>query len=247
MAEKVRLVKSEKVRLTKLTDGELRRVTCGMGWKPSGSGSTWDLDQSLVVIDESGEYVKQISYMSTERSHEFYYHGDDLVGGSGGNSDDDEKIDISFQELSPKYDRLIVIMNIYEAFCKWQDLSMVKDAYIHLWDVDSKKDLVEYRIENSAKFKDKTGMFVGEFYKKDGEWEFQAIGEPVRVRAISDMVEIIQRKYANVSTKEQSWEEFLATSTPESRPASSQSYQQQYVTNDSSSRRRGFFSRLFGR
>lgn len=228
MPEKVRLVKSEKVRLTKLTNGELRKVTCGMGWKPSGSGETWDLDQSIIVIDKFGRYVKQISYRSKECSHEFCYHGDDLVGGSGGNSDDDEKIDINFQELNLSYARLIVIMNIYQAFAKGQDLSMVKDAYIHLWDVDSKRDLVEYQIENSAKFQDKTGMFVGEFYQEDGEWEFQAIGEAVRVRNIEDMVGIIQRKYqySHSMYPGQDWEEFLKS--------------------EDSSKKRGFFSRLFG-
>ena len=226
MSEKIRLVKSEKVKLTKLTNGELRRVTCGMGWRPSGSGETWDLDQSIVVIDRLGGYVKQISYQSPERSHEFYYHGDDLVGGSGGSSDDDEKIDINFQELNPSYGRLIVIMNIYQALSKGQDLSMVQDAYIHLWDVDANKDLVEYRIEDSAKFQDKTGMIVGEFYQKDGEWEFQAIGEAVRVRNIAEMVGIIQRKYGYSHSKDQSWEEFLKSGN--------------------SSKRKGLFSKLFG-
>ena len=227
MAEKIRLVKNQTVRLTKVTD-VLRRVRCGMGWKPSFSSRTWDLDQSIIVVNSSGRCVKEISYREKEQSKEFYYYGDDLVGGSGRNKDDDEKIDINFSKLSPNYDRLIVIMNIFQAFSKGQDLSMVKDAYIHLYDVDAKKDLVEYPIENSAKFKEQTGMFVGEFYRKDGEWEFKAIGEPARVERISDMIKIIEKKYSDNSTANQSWEEFL-------KP-----YQK-----GKSSHRTGFFGRLF--
>ncbi len=208
MAEKIRLVKGEKIRLTKVTqEGILRNVTAGMGWKPSHSSRTWDLDQSIVVLDEYGNYVKQISYMRPEDSKEFLYHGDDLVGGGGGGNEDDEQIDINFPKLAPEYGRIIVIMNIYQAYRKAQDLSMVEDAYIHLTDVETGKELVEYRIENSEKFREKTGLFVGEFYKKDGEWEFKAIGEPVRVRDIEEMVNIITQK-----TAEQSWEEYLGVS-----------------------------------
>ena len=232
MSDKIRLVKNQTIRLKKVTDA-LKEVRCGMGWKPSSSGHSWDLDQSIIVVDDDGRVVKEISYREPEHSREFHYHGDDLYGGSGGRKDDDEKIDINFPKLDPSYDRIIVIMNIYEALRKSQDLSMVKNAYIHLWDVDAKKDLVEYPIEKTDKFKGKTGMFVGEFRKKDGEWEFQAIGEPVRVERIADMVEIIRRKNSKDSTANQSWEEFLAQ----------YSQNEQQVRGDS--RQKGFFGRLF--
>lgn len=206
----VRLVKTQKVRLVKGADGgKLQNVTAGMGWSPSGGGShSWDLDQTLVVMS-NGRFVKEISYRHGERSREFYYHGDDLTGGSGKGKEDDEMIDINFSMLDESYDRIIVIMNIYQAYYKSQDLSMVRNAYIHLWDVDARKDLVEYPIENTDKFRGKTGMIVGEFYKDNGVWEFQAVGEPMRVRDISEMVDIIKQKYSNIVTTEQSWEEFL--------------------------------------
>lgn len=227
MTEKIKLVKSQSIRLTKLVK-QLQNIVCGMGWQPSKSSQTWDLDQSIVVLDNDGQYVKKISWHEKERSNEFFYHGDDLVGGGGKKgekNEDDEQIDINFAQLSPNYGRLIVIMNIYEAYRKEQDLSMVKDAYIHLYDVNTQKELVEYPIDNSSKFKDKTGMFVGEFYKENDEWEFTAIGEPVRVRDISEMVEIIQIKYSSTETISQSWEKFLNSSK--------------------SSSKKGFWSRLF--
>lgn len=80
MAEKLRITKNEKIRLTKIVD-VLQRVTCGMGWRPSGSSRTWDLDQSIIVLGRNGRFIKEISYRNKERSEEFRYHGDDLVGG----------------------------------------------------------------------------------------------------------------------------------------------------------------------
>ena len=231
MEEKIRLVKNQKIRLTKVTD-ELRKVTAGMGWRPSGSSKTWDLDQTLIIMDNDGKYVRQISYMNPENSKEFFYHGDDVVGGSGNGKNDDEMIDINFPKLNSNYSRIIVIMNIYQAYSKGQDLSMVRDAYIHLWDVDARKDLVEYPIENTKKFKNKTGMFVGEFYKKDGEWEFQAIGEPVRVKDIEEMVKIIKDKYSRTLTSQQSWEEFLKNYNCN-------------VSSNSSKSKKSFWSRIF--
>lgn len=206
--KKVRLVKQERIRLTKVTD-VLSKVRAGMGWNPSGSGDSWDLDQTIIVINSNGKVVKEISYRETVRNSEFYYHGDDLTGGSGGNLKDDEMIDINFAGLDPDYSRMLIIMNIYQAYDKGQDLSMVKNAYIHLLDVNAQRDLVEYKIENTEQFSNKTGMFVGEFYKSEGEWEFQAIGEPVRVRDISEMVAIIKGKYSNSVDKDKTWEEYL--------------------------------------
>ena len=138
---------------------------------------------------------------------------------------------------------------------------MVKDAYIHLWDVDAQKDLVEYKIENSDnikgtkcmtvgehpnKFRGKTGMFVGEFYKVDGEWEFQAIGEPVRVKKIQNMVELARKKYGTVSGREQSWEEFLANLQEDDDYDSRESIRDYEGRRNTSQRKKSFWERLFG-
>ncbi len=230
----VRLLKNQKVQLAKIAENQLRCLSCGMKWKPNKDGETLDLDQSLIVLDENGGYVKQVSYRKKEKSGEFYYHGDDVTGGSGGDSDD-KRIDITFSALNSQCDRIIVVVNIFQAFSKMQDLCMVKDAYIHLWDIDSRKDLVEYQIENLPKFENKTGIIVGEFYKQEQGWEFRIIGEPVRVKDISEMIDIVQGKYASLLNRKKSWEEFLSqiNSTP------------QYTSNSSSSRR-GIF-KLFGK
>lgn len=242
MAEKIRLVKSETIRLSKVVDS-LRKVTAGMGWKPSGyNENDWDLDQSLIVIDKNGRVANEISWRNKERSREFFYHGDDLVGGSGYGEQDDEQIDINFQNLSSNYSRIIVVMNIYRAFEKRQKLSQVHNAYIRLRDENTGKELVEYRIENTPQFDNMTGMIVGEFYKENGEWVFKAIGEPVCVSSIDRLVGIVAQKFADDIWAKKKWEDFLKEDvTFDQYPGSFGS------SDDSGGRRRGgFFSRLFG-
>lgn len=237
MAEKIRLVKSDSIRLSKV-DSQLRRVSAGMGWNPRGSNYDWDLDLSMLVVNSRGDVVKEISWRNKERSHEFYYYGDDLVGGSGYGGNDDEKIDINFQNLPSSYEKIVVVMNIYEAFSKRQNLTMVRDAYIHLTNTDTSKELVEYPIEQTAQFAGKTAMFVGEFYKENGEWSFRAIGEPVCVRHLSELGNMVRDKYSNPTDSQKTWEEFLRRYNTGSTP----------IDPGTSGRgqRRGFFGRLFG-
>lgn len=239
MAEKIRLVKSETVRLSKVVDS-LKKVTAGMGWKPSGHNEEdWDLDQSLLVIGSNGMIAKEISWRNKERSREFLYHGDDLVGGSGYGEQDDEQIDINFQNLSSSYTRIIVVMNIYRAFEKRQKLSQVHNAYIRLRDEGTGKELVEYRIENTPQFDRMTGMVVGEFYKENGEWVFKAVGEPVCVSSIDRLVGIVAQKFAYATFAEKKWEDFLRDDVISDQwPGGSD--------NSGSSRRNSFFGRLFG-
>ena len=54
--------------------------------------------------------------------------------------------------------------------------------------MDTGKELVRYEIDGN--FNDKTGIFVADIYRHNGEWKFKAIGEGVKVANISEMVAI---------------------------------------------------------
>lgn len=194
----------------------LKKVTCEMGWKPGKSGSSWDLDQSFIILDGCGKILKDVSYMHPEKSEEFHFRGDNAGKDEEGKFSD-EKISINFLKLPEHYHRIVVIMNIYEAIYKRQDLSMIKEMYLKFWDSKIEDIQVEVPIKiNKKEYLDKTGMIVGEFYKEGGRWKFQAIEKAVsRVEAISDMKSMIAKKYINQINSEKTWDEFLKEVCPE--------------------------------
>ena len=191
----IKLTKNRPIQLTKENGQELETVMAGMGWRPSRSNNSWDLDQTLICTDKVGDVVETVSYMNPQRNNSFYYHGDDLTGGSGYGNNDDEQIDIHLKRVSSKIERIVVVMNIYQAYSKRQQLYDVNDCYIRLEDVTSGKELAIYQIEKTDAFRGKTGMIVGEFRRKGSGWEFNPIGEPVRVEGLTDLEEYVKRHY----------------------------------------------------
>ena len=221
----IKLTKNQTIRLTK-NDNSLDKVLVGMGWRPQHSGSSWDLDQTLFCVDIGGYVVDEISYQNKQHNETFYYHGDDLTGGSGYGDKDDEQIDISLNKVDSRVKKIVVVMNIYCAYEKHQQLYDVKDCYIHLVNVNSKKELAIYPIENTQDFKGKTGMIVAEFARTENdEWEFSSIGEPVKVRDISELKRCVEKHYQSGSTD---WKDVSSAS------------------NNSGSSKKGFFGRIFG-
>ena len=53
-------------------------------------------------------------------------------------------------------------------------------------DSDTNKELVRYDIDGN--FNGQTGIFVADIYRHKGEWNFQAIGNGVKVEDIDEMV-----------------------------------------------------------
>ena len=195
----------------------LNKVTCEMWWKPGKSESAWDLDLSLCVLNKRGEIIKEISYLNREDSNEFYYSGDNSGKDYAGELTS-EKIKINFSELPANYSRIIIMMNIYDAIYKRQDLSMVKEIELKIWDSEIEDVQFECPIKTNKisfmenmEFLDKTGMIVAEFMKvKGGKWIFRLIGESVpRIDSISDLKELIAKKYVNNTNSKKTWKDFL--------------------------------------
>lgn len=208
MTEKVNLVKNEEISLERFANGKLQKLTCTIGWKISDSDDNWEMEQTFIIIDKSGNYVKEVSTIFQDCSDEFSWRRNDRTAERSTDLDNVQKIDINFHKLNPDYERIIVVMNIDEALTKGQNLSRVKEIYVQL-DAKVKKDLVEYRMKNFNEFERENAMIIGEFYKKGEEWRFQTVGEPLHIVQIVDITYRVERKYKDSFCKEKSWKEFL--------------------------------------
>lgn len=184
----VSLKKGQRVSLKK-EDARLNRLMVGLGWDPVKHGEDADLDASVFEVGEKGflsksmRVIDEISYRKLESDdYAIRHHGDNLTGNGNG---DDEQISIDLNSVTERAEKLVCVVNIYNAYSKKQDFGMIKNAYIRLVNEDTRQELCRYNLTEN--YDGKTAMIMGEIYRHKGEWKFVAIGEGTNDSCISDM------------------------------------------------------------
>lgn len=156
----------------------------------SGSNSTMDLDAWAVRLLDDNTMKREndlIAYFNKDISDgSIHHHGDDLVGGKEG---DCEQIDVTLSKMPSEYTKVLLGVTIYSAKSKHQNFSKVRDAFIRIVNADTNDEMCRYDAVISKDFPDSTSFIFGELVRnRDGEWEFNAIGNGVDYGSISDTV-----------------------------------------------------------
>lgn len=197
----VNLQKGQRVDLTKGNAG-LRRIMVGLGWDeapPTTSGGFFatlfggnqkqdiDCDASafLIAADTNEIYGGgDVVYFGnlTHTSQCVVHQGDNLTGAGDG---DDEQIMVDLANLPDAYSRIVFVVNIYQARERNQHFGMIKNAFIRLVDADTGRELCIYNL--SENYSGMTAMIFGEVYRQNGEWKFNAIGQPTQDNDIATL------------------------------------------------------------
>lgn len=207
----VNLQKGQKVDLTKGHAG-LRCVMVGLGWdeaqqpqpqpQPRGLfGSIFggggrvedrvediDCDAIAFLLDKNGQIASRedVVFFNNLRhvSGCVIHQGDNLTGAGDG---DDEQIMVDLSRLPAKYERIVILVSIYKATARNQHFGMIRNAFIRLVDVDTNKEICIYNL--SENYQGMTAMVFGELYRYNGEWKFNAIGQPLQIWAVAQLAE----------------------------------------------------------
>ncbi len=183
----VSLQKGQKVSLSKGGDG-LSKVTVGLGWdevKQSGGGlfgalfsggqASIDCDASALMLS-NGKLLKtkDIVYFGNLKhsSGTVQHMGDNLTGAGAG---DDEQIVIDLARVPAEYDRIVMVVNIYQAVQRRQSFGKIQNAFIRVVDNRNGQEICRYNL--SENYEGMTAMIFGEVYRNNGEWKFNAIGQ----------------------------------------------------------------------
>lgn len=179
----INLQKGQKVNLSKDNAG-LSRVIVGLGWDeaPRGRGGFFapkpqpiDCDASAIMLI-NGRLVNKgdLIYFGNlrHRSGTVQHMGDNLTGAGDG---DDEQIMIELSRVPQEYDKIVVVVNIYQAYKRKQEFGMIKNAYIRIVDGRNNVELCRYNLTEN--YGGLTAMIFGEIYRHNGEWKFNAIGQ----------------------------------------------------------------------
>ena len=172
----INLSKGQKVDLTK-GNPSLSKLMVGLGWDVNAfdSGADFDLDAAAFMVGTSGKCPTEkefIFYGNLEHPSGALKHmGDNLTGEGDG---DDEQITVDLSLVPANVDRIAFTVTIYDAESRRQNFGQVSNAYIHIQDMTSGTDLIRYDLGED--FSIETAIVVGELYRHNGEWKFNAIG-----------------------------------------------------------------------
>ena len=180
----VSLQKGQKVSLTKENAG-LSAVVVGLGWdevEQSKRGffapkpQPIDCDASAILL-KNGKfcnkndlvYFGQLQHPSGTVRH----MGDNLTGAGDG---DDEQIFVDLASVPAEYDRIVIVVNIYDCLKRNQHFGMIRNAFIRLVDGKTGVEMCKYNLTED--YSGSTAMIFGEIYRHNGEWKFSAVGQP---------------------------------------------------------------------
>lgn len=178
----ISLQKGQKVSLSKDNAG-LGRIVVGLGWDEvrrkggffAPKPQAIDCDASAIML-RNGKFADKndlIYYGNLTHSTGTVKHmGDNLTGAGEG---DDEQIIIDLANVPQIYDRIVIVVNIYQAVQRKQHFGLIQNAFIRLVDARNNNEMCKYNLTED--YSGMTAMIFGEVYRHNGEWKFNAIGQ----------------------------------------------------------------------
>ena len=203
----ISLQKGQKVSLSKDNAG-LSKIIVGLGWdevQQSSSGGGFlsalfggvskqqpiDCDASALML-KNGKLVDKsdIVYFGNlhHKSGTVNHQGDNLTGAGDG---DDEQIVIDLDRVPSEYDKIVIVVTIYQAQQRKQHFGLIENAFIRLVDGKNDQEILKYNLTED--YSGMTAMIFGEIYRYNGEWKFGAIGQGTRDGGIGEMAARFQK------------------------------------------------------
>jgi len=193
----ITLEKGQRIDLTKGKAG-LTNILVGLGWDPvsqgggflgklfgGGGGADIDCDASVLML-KNDKFVenKDLIYFGNLKSKcgSVEHTGDNLTGEGDG---DDEQILVNLSKVPGNVNKLVFVVNIYDALRRNQHFGMIQNAYIRIVDRSNNQELVKYNLKDE--YAGKTSLIVGELYRHENEWKFAAVGNGTNDAKLADI------------------------------------------------------------
>ena len=173
----ISLAKGQKVDLTKTNPG-LSKILIGLGWdiKRYDGGDQFDLDASAFLLGANGKVPSDDEFIfynqMKHKSGSVEYMGDNRTGAGEG---DDEQIKVDLSKVPEEVQKIDFTVTIHEAEARKQNFGQVENAFIRVVDETNNTELIRYDLGED--FSIETAVVVGELYRHNGEWKFNAIGD----------------------------------------------------------------------
>jgi tellurium resistance protein TerD len=172
----INLSKGQKVDLTK-GNPNLSNIIVGLGWDTNkyDGGKDFDLDSSVFLLNSAGKATRPedfIFYNNTIGANGAVEHTGDNTTGSG--NGDDEQVKVNLKTVPANIEKIAFTITIHDADVRGQNFGQVNNSYVHIMNADTNEELIRYDLGED--FSIETAVVVGELYRHNGEWKFNAIG-----------------------------------------------------------------------
>jgi tellurium resistance protein TerZ len=222
----INLSKGQKIDLRKESGEKLTNFCVGVNWgaietvKKTLFGSKKvvedvDLDLSCIMTDGQGNLVDYIyspdynGYLQknnlplgklVSKDGALRHSGDDRKGDFGGDDGlDNEVITVDLTRVDNTVEKIFFFINIYLNQGQTHDFSKIPYAKIRMYEGSSTKvNKVHstYDIATDASYANKRALIMGKLYKRNDEWKFDAIGDPIEDNIFLQTIQTVLNKYA---------------------------------------------------
>ena len=201
----INLQKGQRISLEKSNGSKLQSICVGINWgaiEKKGflgfgkSVEAVDLDASCALYSESKQLLDVVYFGNLgSKDNAVKHSGDDLTGDMGGDDGlDNEVITLDFSRLNPAVNYVAFVLNSFRG----QDFGTIPFASIRIYEGTPKRVtevFAKYDIAHGANFAGHVSMVMGVFYQKNGEWKFNAIGEPRKDKKLEETVNTVTQHY----------------------------------------------------
>lgn len=161
----VTVVKGQKADLTKTNPG-LARMTVSIGWN---SSSSLDLDTSAFLLGANGKVSGDADFIFyNQPSTEFITYKD------AANAPAKKQFDIDLSRIPARIEKIAFSLTIYDADSRNQNFGQVQNTFIRFSNAANGQDVLNYDLDSG--FTVETAIVIGELYRHNGEWKFNAVG-----------------------------------------------------------------------
>ena len=172
----ISLQKGQKVDLTKSNPG-LTKIVIGLGWDVNkyDGGKEFDLDAAAFMLNSEGKVLDDknfVFYNNTKSPDGSVTHTGDNRSGVGDGDDEQIKVDLGI--VPSGIAKISFGITIHEAKERNQNFGQVSNAYVRVLNEASGEEIIRYDLGED--FSVETAVVVGELYRNNAEWKFNAIG-----------------------------------------------------------------------
>ncbi len=196
----INLTKGQKIDLTKGNTG-LDTIVVGLGWDPVEQGKSGglfgglfgsknvadiDCDASVLLLqDDRLKNQKDVVFFGNLKALNgaVQHTGDNLTGEGDG---DDEQIIVKLKSIPAEYNRIVFVVNIYDAVKRNQHFGMIQNAFIRIVDRSTNQELLKYNLTDN--YANQRTLITGEIYRHNNEWKFAALGNATADGSLGDIV-----------------------------------------------------------
>lgn len=140
-------------------------VEIALDWEPASTALT--LDSSAFALSNQGKVRGDEDFV--------FYNQPTLVGGGIKRSGDGRAFTLTFAALPAAIERVVVALTIDQGRRRGQSFGQLNQVRAEIRDAQGKALLASFPLP--TKTMAETALIVGEFYLRNGEWKFRAVGQ----------------------------------------------------------------------